>query len=153
LRSAGTQYAGIHFAALGVYTSGALLLRYFCVFLLPSFVADPYDRRRSWPSENISGQTKRAVGIAMQITIGYLGAVTGVLVYQPESPTQHFRKPHIIAIGHLVFSIVVAGVLWHRMASENRRRAMMIAANKDKIVGRETKVLLGDREIHWKYRV
>jgi hypothetical protein len=123
------------------------------LLLLLSLVTDSYDRRRSWPSENISGQTKRAAGIAMQITIGYLGAVTGVLVYQPEFPTQHFRKPHIIAIGHLTFSIVVAGVLWHRMASENRRRAEMIAAGKDKIVGRETKVLLGDREIHWKYRV
>jgi hypothetical protein len=154
LRSAEAQYAGVHFAALGVYTSGALLLRYFWTFLLlPSFITDSYYRPRSWPSENISGQTKRAVGIAMQITIGYLGAVTGVLVYQPEFPTQHFRRPHIIAIGHLIFSTIVAGVLWHRMASENHRRAKMIAANKDKIVGRETKVLLGDREIHWRYRV
>ncbi|KAI0304323.1 major facilitator superfamily domain-containing protein [Multifurca ochricompacta] len=129
---AGAQYAGVHFAALGIYTGNALLL--------------------SWPSENISGQTKRAVGVAMQITIGDLGAVTGVLLYRPAFSAHRFRKPHIIAIGYLTFAIIVASALWHSMASENRRRTEIIAAGKDE-VERETKVLLGDREVHWRYRV
>lgn len=107
----------------------------------------------SWPSENISGQTKRAVGVAMQITIGDLGAVTGVLIYRPAFSAHRFRGPHIIAIGYLTFSSVIACALWYSMASENRRRAQIIAAGKDEKVDRETKVLLGDREVHWKYRV
>jgi hypothetical protein len=108
---------------------------------------------RSWPSENISGQTKRAVGVAMQITIGGMGAITGVLIYRPTFSAHHFRKPHIIAIGYLTFAIAMASTLWYFMSSENRRRARIIAAGKDEEVDRETKVLLGDREVHWKYHV
>jgi hypothetical protein len=89
----------------------------------------------------------------MQITIGDLGAVTGVLIYRPALSAHYFRTPHIIAIGYLTFSLVVASLLWYHMASANRRRAEIIAAGKDKIVGREVKALLGDREIHWRYRV
>ena len=48
---------GVHFAAAGVYTGNALLL--------------------SWPGENVSAQTKRAVAVAMQITIGDIGAIAG----------------------------------------------------------------------------
>ena len=107
---------------------------------------------RSWPAENISGETKRAVGVAMQITIGDLGAVTGVLLYRPSFSAHRFRMPHMIAIGYLT-SIVIASTLWYFMASENRRRVEIISAGKDEEVGHETKVLLGDREIHRRYRV
>lgn len=31
----------------------------------------------SWPGENVSAQTKRAVAVAMQITIGDIGAIAG----------------------------------------------------------------------------
>ncbi|KAI9443317.1 major facilitator superfamily domain-containing protein [Lactarius indigo] len=132
-KTAGAQYVGVHFAALGIYTGNALLL--------------------SWPAENISGQTKRAVGVALQITVGDLGAVTGVLLYRPAYSAHRFRKPHIIAIGYLTFSIVIASGLWLRMARENRRREEMIAAGKDEEVDYETKVLLGDRDVHWRYTV
>lgn len=54
---AGAQYVGVHLAAMGVYTGNALLL--------------------SWPGENVSGQTKRAIAVAMQITIGDIGAIAG----------------------------------------------------------------------------
>ncbi|KAH9065315.1 major facilitator superfamily domain-containing protein [Lactarius vividus] len=132
-KTAGAQYVGVHFAALGVYTGNALLL--------------------SWPAENISGQTKRAVGVALQITVGDLGAVTGVLLYRPAYSAHRFRKPHIIAIGYLTFSIVIASGLWFRMARENRRREEIVAAGKDGEVDYETKVLLGDRDVHWRYTV
>jgi hypothetical protein len=107
----------------------------------------------SWPSENVSGQTKRAVGVAIQVTIGSMGAITGVLIYRPAFSAHHFRKPHTVAIGYLTFAIAMASTLWYFMASENRRRAEIIAAGNVEVVDRETKVLLGDREIHWKYHV
>lgn len=31
----------------------------------------------SWPGENVSGQTKRAVAVAMQVAIGDLGVIAG----------------------------------------------------------------------------
>ena len=89
----------------------------------------------------------------MQITIGCMGAITGVLIYRPAFSAHHFRKPHIVAIGYLTFAIAIASTKWYFMASENRRRAKIIAAGKDEKDDRETKVLLGDREVHWKYHV
>jgi hypothetical protein len=89
----------------------------------------------------------------MQITIGGMGAITGVLIYRPAFSAHHFRKPHIVAIGYLTFGIIMASTLWYIMAGENRRRAKIISVAKDEEVDRETKVLLGDREVHWKYHV
>ncbi|KAI0697444.1 major facilitator superfamily domain-containing protein [Cytidiella melzeri] len=82
----------------------------------------------SWPSENVYNQTKRAVAVAMQITIGDLGAVTGVLIYRPEWEKDHYRKPHSIAIGYLSFAIVVASALWWWMDKENWRRAEILGS-------------------------
>ncbi|KAI0090538.1 major facilitator superfamily domain-containing protein [Irpex rosettiformis] len=146
-KTAGAQYVGVHFASLGVYTGNALLL--------------------SWPSENVSNQTKRAVSVAMQITIGDLGAVTGVLIYRPEWAKNHYRKPHIIAIGYLAFAIVVASTLWWWMAKENRRRDEILAssggggengklgrADGDEAEGDAVeKIRLGDRHIKWRYQI
>ena len=106
----------------------------------------------SWPSENISGQTKRAIGVAMQITFGCMGAITGVLIYRPAFSAHHFRKPHTVAICYLTFATAMASTLWYFLASENHRRAKIIAAGKVE-VDRKTKVSLGDREVHWKYHV
>lgn len=57
----------------------------------------------SQPLENLSGQTKRAVGVAKEIMIGDLGPISGVLFYPPP--------PHIAFTGHLTLSIVVASVM------------------------------------------
>ncbi|KAI0795290.1 major facilitator superfamily domain-containing protein [Irpex lacteus] len=137
-KTAGAQYVGVHFASLGVYTGNALLL--------------------SWPSENVSNQTKRAISVAMQITIGDLGAVTGVLIYRPEWAKDHYRKPHIIAIGYLVLAIVVASALWWWMAKENRRRDEVLASRgeeggKSVEEDHEEKTRLGDRHLKWRYQV
>ncbi|KAF8749517.1 MFS general substrate transporter [Rhizoctonia solani] len=86
----------------GVYTGNALLL--------------------SWPGENVAPQTKRAVAVAMQISIGDLGAIAGVLIYRPEWSANRFRKPHIISIGYLVFALVVTVWLWVWMTREQAAR-------------------------------
>ncbi|KAK7955957.1 uncharacterized protein PG986_005179 [Apiospora aurea] len=58
----GVSYLGTFFAAGGIYPAVALVL--------------------SWPAINVSGQTKRAVANAMQISIGNLGAVLGTQLYR-----------------------------------------------------------------------
>ncbi|KAJ7212094.1 major facilitator superfamily domain-containing protein [Mycena pura] len=127
--SPGAQYAGVHFAAAGVYTGNAF-----------------------WPGENVSGQTKRAVAVAMQITIGDIGAIAGVLIYRPEFSGDGFRKPHIIAIGYLVFGATVATYLWVWMSRENKRREQL-AASRDKEYIDEDEQRLGDRSILYRYVV
>ncbi|KAI0071230.1 MFS general substrate transporter [Panus rudis PR-1116 ss-1] len=136
-KTAGAQYVGVHFAAAGVYTGNAILL--------------------SWPGENVSAQTKRAIAVAMQITIGDIGAVAGVLIYRPSLSANHFRIPHIIAIGYLLFSVLVASYLWWWMSSENRRRAEILASRKAETgddegeLTPEEKQRQGDRALRYRY--
>ncbi|KAH8113521.1 MFS general substrate transporter [Phellopilus nigrolimitatus] len=139
-KTAGGQYVGVHFATAGVYTGNALLL--------------------SWPSENVSGQTKRAVAVALQITIGDIGAVVGVLIYRPSFSGHRFRKPHIIAIGYVCFAIVVAAYLWWAMARENQRRDRLVGHGGGKEEGGDTtedseeeRIRQGDRHIRYRYQI
>ncbi|KAH7337182.1 major facilitator superfamily domain-containing protein [Rhizoctonia solani] len=131
--TAGRQYVGVHLACAGVYTGNALLL--------------------SWPGENVAPQTKRAVAVAMQISIGDLGAIAGVLIYRPEWAANRFRKPHIISIGYLVFSLVVTTWLWVWMARENRRRDRLMAGGEKELAREpdDEEVDQGDQYIGWRY--
>lgn len=91
----------------------------------------------------------------MQIGIGDLGAVTGVLLYRPSFSGHQFRKPHIISIGYLVFAIVIASVLWVWMSRENRRRERAISDGErwDESTSSEKAVELGDKHILWRYQL
>ena len=60
---AGVSYAGTIIAAGGIYSATAIVL--------------------SWPANNVSGQTKRAIANAMQLSIGNLGAIIGTQLYRP----------------------------------------------------------------------
>lgn len=120
-----------------------------------------YHDERSWPSENVSGQTKRAVAVAMQITIGDMGAIAGVLIYRPNFSAHNFRKPHIIAIGYVCFAVAVAGYLWWAMDRENRQRNEKIASRKsEELTGKrgsedeeELRWRLGDRHVRYRYQI
>ncbi|KAF7299548.1 hypothetical protein HMN09_00960000 [Mycena chlorophos] len=146
--TAGGQYVGVHLAAAGVYTGNALLL--------------------SWPGENVSGQTKRAVAVALQITVGDIGAISGqvsrsslppnpfnaspllsVLVYRPSLAGHRYRKPHLVAIGYLLFAVVVTSYLWFQMSHENKRRDAL----EDEEEREEDSVRLGDRSINYRYAI
>lgn len=92
----------------------------------------------------------------MQISIGDLGAIAGVLIYRPEWSAHQFRKPHIISIGYLVFALAVAIWLWVWMARENRRRDGLIAGEEKIFVEQEHAeewANQGDRHIAWRYHI
>ncbi|KAI6122492.1 major facilitator superfamily domain-containing protein [Pisolithus croceorrhizus] len=130
----GLQYFGIHLVTAGVYTGNSLLL--------------------SWSSENVSGRTKRAVAVALQITVGGITAIARCLMYRPSLSARLYRKPNLIAIGYLLFAILVTFYLWIMMAWENRKRQMLLAEGTvDCYETEEDKVRLGDRSIHYVYQL
>lgn len=94
----GVSYVGTIFAAAGIYPAVAIVL--------------------SWPANNVSGQTKRCIANAMQISIGNLGAVLGTQLYRTESAPRYFLG-HGFALGYLVANIAVVGVLWQVLKREN----------------------------------
>jgi len=129
------RYFSVHLVAVGIYTGNSLLL--------------------SWPGENVSGQTKRAVAVAMQIMIGDIGAIAGCLLYRPSLRAYLYRKPNLIAIGYVLFAILMATYLWVMMARENRRRETVLANSKEdcSLETDEERIRLGDRSIYYRYQL
>ncbi|RAK87592.1 MFS transporter [Aspergillus costaricaensis CBS 115574] len=128
----GVSYLGTFFAAAGIYPAVAIIL--------------------SWPANNVSGQTKRCIANAMQISIGNLGAVLGTQLYRTETSPRYFLG-HGFALGYLVANLVVVGVLWevlrreNRVKAEVREREGMEALMGD--VGDAEGDFLGDRDPRW----
>lgn len=123
----GVSYAGTFFAAGGIFPAVALVL--------------------SWPAINISGQTKRAVGNAMQISIGNLGAVLGTQLYRANDGPRYIVG-HSFALAYLFGNIVVAGLLWWVLKRENERRAEI--TTEVKAVG-ELNDWTGDADPRWRF--
>ena len=123
--SAGPSYFGTILAASGIYPAVAIVL--------------------SWTPNNVSGQTKRAVACAMQISIGNLGAVMGTQLYRENSGPRYFLG-HGFALGYLVLNVLVVGVLWAVLKRENKRRDELGVVEQDE---EEWK---GDADLRWRYQ-
>ncbi|OBR05720.1 major facilitator superfamily transporter [Colletotrichum higginsianum IMI 349063] len=124
----GVSYLGTFFAAAGIYPSTALVL--------------------SWPAINVSGQTKRAVGNAMQITIGNLGAVLGTQLYRANDGPRYFVG-HSFALGYLIANIVVCGILYIVLKRENTRREAI--APEVQAIG-DLEDWPGDKDPRWRFQ-
>ncbi|KAK4038879.1 major facilitator superfamily domain-containing protein [Parachaetomium inaequale] len=124
----GVSYLGTFFAAGGIYPATALAL--------------------SWPAINVSGQTKRAVANAMQISIGNLGAVLGTQLYRASDGPRYFVG-HSFALAYLVGEIIVSLVLYLLLKRENERRGAITREVKE--VG-ELVDWSGDDDPRWRFQ-
>lgn len=127
-RHPGVSYAGVFFAAAGIYPAVALTL--------------------SWPAINVSGQTKRATANAMQITIGNLGAVIGTQLYRTNDAPRYIVG-HSVALGYLVANLVIVAVLWFVLERINRKRDADAASGGEQYDG-DWK---GDEDPRWRFRL
>lgn len=123
----GVSYAGMFFAAGGIYPAVALVL--------------------SWPAINVSGQTKRAIANAMQISIGNCGAVIGTQLYR-STDGPRFVVGHSVALGYLLANIVVVAVLYFRLKKQNKQRDAIAPEIKD--VG-QVPDWKGDSDPRWRF--
>ncbi|KAF5664819.1 tartrate transporter [Fusarium heterosporum] len=123
----GVSYAGTFFAAAGIYPATALVL--------------------SWPAINVSGQTKRAIANAMQISIGNLGAVMGTQLYR-SGDGPRFVVGHSMALAYLVANVVVATLLGWRLKKQNQSRAAI--SEEIKHVG-DVEDWRGDSDPRWRF--
>lgn len=124
----GVSYVGTFFAAGGIYPATALAL--------------------SWPAINVSGQTKRAVANAMQISIGNCGAVLGTQLYRANDGPRYLLG-HGFALGYLLANVVVSTALWWILKRENERREGIAAEVKE--VG-ELDDWDGDDDPRWRFQ-
>ncbi|GAA5895188.1 uncharacterized protein JCM6883_002346 [Sporobolomyces salmoneus] len=125
----GSRYAGVFIAVIGIYSANALLL--------------------SWPSENVSPQTKRATSTGMQIFIGDIGAIAGVLIYRPDLSQNFYRLPHGIAILYTTLGVLLALSMSWRMHLANKEKNEGRASRAEKS-GQEPK---GDRSRGYLFQI
>ncbi|KAK4211314.1 major facilitator superfamily domain-containing protein [Rhypophila decipiens] len=124
----GISYLGTFFAAGGIYPATALAL--------------------SWPAINVSGQTKRAVANAMQISIGNCGAVLGTQLYRANDGPRYIVG-HSFALGYLAGNIAVSSLLYYILSKENKRRDGITAEVQD--IGDLTD-WKGDEDSRWRFQ-
>jgi hypothetical protein len=125
----GVSYVGTFFAAAGIYPSTALAL--------------------SWPANNVSGQTKRAVVGAMQISIGNLGAVLGTQLYRPNTAPRYLLG-HGFALGYLVANVLVTATIWWYLEKQNKKRDVAgVKGGFEGIAGATD--WEGDDDLRWRF--
>lgn len=123
----GVSYLAVFFAAGGIYPATALVL--------------------SWPTINVSGQTKRAIATAMQISIGNVGAVVGTQLYRTHDGPR-FIVGHSFALGYLLANVIVVTILAFTLKRENKQRESIAEEIKD--VG-EIADWRGDADPRWRF--
>lgn len=130
----GVSYTGVFFAAVGIYPSVALIL--------------------SWPAINVSGQTKRAVAGALQVTVGNFGAILGTQLYRPKTAPRYLLG-HSFALGYLCMNLVVVSTLWFVLRRENIKKQEYLASHPETngIHDTEEDLKQGDRHPRWKFNV
>lgn len=133
---AGVSYFGTILAAGGIYPAVAIVL--------------------SWPANNVSGQTKRAIANALQISVGNTGAVIGMQLYRTGMSPRYFLG-FGFAIGYLALNVVVVAILWQVLRRENaekerlREAQGLTALMSD--VGDAEGEFLGDKDPRWVFQV
>jgi predicted MFS family arabinose efflux permease len=124
----GPSYTGTIFAAAGIYPSVALVL--------------------AWPANNVSGQTKRAVAGALQISIGNLGAVLGTQLYRTETAPRYFLG-HSFALGYLAANVGVASLTWYVLKRDNEKKEARLARGEASKEG----PFIGDEDVRWRFHL
>ncbi|KAI0480041.1 major facilitator superfamily domain-containing protein [Xylariaceae sp. FL0804] len=124
----GISYLAIFFAAGGIYSANALIL--------------------SWPAINVSGQTKRAIANAMQISIGNCGAVIGTQLYR-SGDGPRYVVGHSTALGYLLGNVIVVTILALVLRRENKRREGIAEEIKDMTGITDWK---GDEDARWRFQ-
>ena len=130
---AGVSYVGTFFAAGGIYPATALSL--------------------SWPAVNVSGQTKRAIANAMQISVGNLGAVLGTQLYRTNT-SPHYVLGHSFALGYMAANTVVVSILWVVLTRTNNQRDAIEADAKGNSESPWSSAdFQGDDDVRWRFTV
>jgi len=123
------SYGGTVLAVSGAYCSAAMVA--------------------GWPANNVSGQTKRAVASAVQISVGNMGGIVGTQLYRPEWAPR-FLIGNCVAVGYLVANLVLVSILWYVLKSENARRDR--GERDDRLKDADKELFLGDDDPRWRFQ-
>ncbi|KAF9820406.1 hypothetical protein IEO21_01415 [Rhodonia placenta] len=149
--------AGAILAIIGyiiLITSATTGVQYFATFLCAGGIYPATAITLSWPANNVSGQLKRAVACALQISVGNgLGAIVGTQLYR-YGP--RFYLGHGFSIGYLCLAIAASSLNWYVLSKRNAAKekephsAQYSLADAD---DKESRLRLGDEHPSWKFQL
>ncbi|CAO1620824.1 unnamed protein product [Jaminaea pallidilutea] len=116
-------------------TSPTIGGKYVSTFLIVGGIYSGNGILLAWPSENVAGATKRNTALAMQISLGNIGAIIGTQLYRMPLGSLPNANYHIsigLTILWLGIGILSASALWLVLGRENRRRDEAQSDSKEK---------------------
>ncbi len=128
----GAIYAGVFIAASGMYPA------------FPTIV--------SWMANNLAGDYKRAVGMALHIGLGNFGGTFGSNFYRTQDGP-HYTLGHGIAIGFIGLGLVATFVLIVIYTMINKKREKDILEGKYKHYTAKQLAEMGDKNPYFRYRI
>jgi MFS family permease len=99
---------------------------YFAMFLIASGSFPALPTIVSWIANNVAGQWKRSVAMALEFTLGNMvGGITGSNVFiSDEAPM--FRTAYLIMAAYFTIGIVAAVAQWVLLILSNRQRDRLL---------------------------
>lgn len=128
----GAVYAGVFIAASGMYPA------------FPGVI--------SWLANNLSGDYKRAVGMALQIGLGNFGGTFGSNFYRAQDKPR-YRLGHSLSLGFIVLGLVSIVVLVISYTAINKKRERDIVEGKYKHYTGKQLAEMGDKNPYFRYRI
>ncbi|KAK9241153.1 major facilitator superfamily domain-containing protein [Lipomyces kononenkoae] len=126
----GVQYLGTFFVTAGIFPASALIC--------------------TWVSSNVSGQIKRCVATAFQISAGDIGVIIGCQMYRPNQAPK-YPLGHGMGLGFILLSLLTSLLLWYLLVEENRRRdAITRGPLKDQAYLHDDD-FEGDDDVRWRF--
>lgn len=130
--SPGAIYAGIFIATVGIYQS------------FPTCI--------TWLANNLSGDYKRAIGMAMQIGLGNFGGAFASNFYRAQD-SPHFTLGHSLCLGFIGMGLISAIVLILSYSIINKKREERIISGQYKGFSGTELAEMGDKNPYYKYRI
>ncbi|KAF2843204.1 MFS general substrate transporter [Patellaria atrata CBS 101060] len=126
----GVVYAGVFIAVLGIY---------------PAFPGNI-----TWLSNNLAGSSKRAVGMAIQISVGNLAGAMASNFYRAEDSPRYILG-HALEIGFIVAGLIAAATLILNYTRINQNRERQMAEGMHNGYTPEELSEKGDRAVTFRY--
>jgi MFS family permease len=125
-------------------------LTYFFLFFIPAGIYPALIGILSLVSNNLAGSWKRAVGMALLISIGNFGGAIGSNIFQSQG-APHYWLGYGFCFGIISAAIVCMFILRWAYSSQNKKRdAMTEEYIKEKYTDEELQAL-GDKSPHYRY--
>ncbi|GAA5863794.1 hypothetical protein JCM8547_006067 [Rhodosporidiobolus lusitaniae] len=129
-------------------------VKYFGLFLIAMGAYGGLPTTVTWLTNNLSGQTKRAVGSAFHIGIGNLSALASTNVYRTQDKP-HYYLGHGVVLGFVAIGLVCAPLYAFLLSRENKKKKAELAlpvGERPVYTVRELRDM-GDRAPHFMYTI